>query len=407
MKESLSNKVSSVQASIRAFIVDNAPAHQQDQANAWASRIVGFGNILGYLTGYINLPALLPYLGDTQFKVLCAVSCILLVITVSVSCYSVPELDPRIQWPSAYGSRRSTFAVFRDCLNSCTRLSPQTQLVCVTQFFNWMGWFPFLFYITTYIGQLYLNPLFEQNPDLSRPDINKAWERATRFGAFALLIFAISSFAANSLLPLLIRPIASPQRAGDGNTRASRLSYILANLYIPNLTIRRAWFLSQLLFAACMFSTFFITNAVAAATMTGIVGLSWAMTLWAPFALIATDISKQDALRRANDSSTSDFSSSVTANPTTEQDAEASTATAVREDIATANIQAGVVLGLHNVAISAPQIIATVVSSIIFEVAQRDRGTAGDTSVGWVLKFCGLAALIAAWRTLKIKEEVE
>ena len=156
-----------------------------------------------------------------------------------------------------------------------------------------------------------------------------------------------------------------------------------------------------------MFSTFFITHAVAAAAMTGIVGLSWAMTLWAPFALIATDISKRDALRRAQEAPVNDISPSTRDDSTTEEDAEASTAVATEEESATADIQAGVVLGLHNVAISAPQIIATVVSSVIFEVAQRDRGAAGDTSLGWVLKFGGLAALVAAWRTLKIKEEGE
>jgi solute carrier family 45, member 1/2/4 len=36
-----------VQAGIRAFIVDNAPVHQQDEANAWASRLTGLASIFG------------------------------------------------------------------------------------------------------------------------------------------------------------------------------------------------------------------------------------------------------------------------------------------------------------------------------------------------------------------------
>ena len=36
-----------IQAAIRAFIVDQAPTHQQDTANAWASRMTGVGNIVG------------------------------------------------------------------------------------------------------------------------------------------------------------------------------------------------------------------------------------------------------------------------------------------------------------------------------------------------------------------------
>ena len=67
--------------------------------------------------------------------------------------------------------------------------------------------------------------------------------------------------------------------------------------------------------------------------------------------------------------------------------------------------QAGVVLGLHNVAVSAPQILATLVSSAIFKLAQKPRGKPYDHSVGWVLRFGGLAALVAAFFTWRIGEE--
>lgn len=67
--------------------------------------------------------------------------------------------------------------------------------------------------------------------------------------------------------------------------------------------------------------------------------------------------------------------------------------------------QAGVILGLHNVAIASPQIIATLVSSAIFRAAQKPRGTAGDNSVAWVLRFGGCAALVAAYMTSRLAEE--
>ena len=69
--------------------------------------------------------------------------------------------------------------------------------------------------------------------------------------------------------------------------------------------------------------------------------------------------------------------------------------------------QAGVILGLHNVAIAAPQIIATLVSSAIFRLAQRPRGVAGDDSVAWVLRFGGVAALVAAFMTSRVGEETQ
>ncbi|KAH0014338.1 hypothetical protein KCU78_g8718, partial [Aureobasidium melanogenum] len=73
--------INTIQAAIRAFIVDNAPTHQQNDANAWASRMSGFGNILGYLSGYVNLPKYLGFFGNTQFKVLCVIAVLALSIT--------------------------------------------------------------------------------------------------------------------------------------------------------------------------------------------------------------------------------------------------------------------------------------------------------------------------------------
>lgn len=137
-----------------------------------------------------------------------------------------------------------------------------------------------------------------------------------------------------------------------------------------------------------MFSTFFITGTTAGTVLVGVIGLSWALTLWAPFALISAEISKRDAARRARNAGRGNVD---------DYDGQAKES----ED------QAGVILGLHNVAIAAPQIIATLVSSAIFKIAQRDRGVAGDDSVGWVLRFGGVAALIAAYMTSRVGEEAQ
>ena len=36
-------------AAARALIVDCVPTAQQNTANAWAGRMIGFGNVVGYL----------------------------------------------------------------------------------------------------------------------------------------------------------------------------------------------------------------------------------------------------------------------------------------------------------------------------------------------------------------------
>ncbi|MCJ1470473.1 hypothetical protein MMC07_009118, partial [Pseudocyphellaria aurata] len=402
--------INAVQAAIRAFMVDNAPVHQQEDANSWGGRMTGAGNIACYAAGYIDLPKHTGGIfGNTQFKVLSVITAFALCGTILISVFSIRERDPSRERPASSDATGILF-FFRQVFRSFKRLPPQIRKVCDAQFFNWIGWFPFLFYITTYIGQLHVNKYFAANPDLSPEEIDRAWEEATRVGTFALLIFALTGFASNLLLPFLIVPSyqapsslrsslhsstshltyphstsSNPGTPGPGTASMtsyfpdpeshSRRARLLSACQIPWLTLRRAWLLAHIIFALCMLATFFITSTTAAIVLAGFIGLPWALTLWAPFALISTEISKRDAeARRAGP------------NGTTED-------------------QAGVILGLHNVFISAPQILATLLSSAIFKLTQKPRGSPWDDSVGWVLRCGAIAALLAAVMTWRIEEE--
>lgn len=382
----------------------------------------------------------MPFFGNTQFKVLCVIACIALGGTLLVSCLTIRERDPRLDGPPDT-SHSGVLSFFSQVFKSMKRLPPQVRRVCEVQFFNWIGWFPFLFYITTYIGQLYVNPLFEANPNMSSEEIESAWEKATRVGTFALLIFAITSFTANMILPFLIIPSynkapelqAPPDerhpRASTPGTpgtlsasmseyftptpknKPSRIAHLLTNLQIPGLTLRRAWLLSHLLFALCMWTTFLVRTPTVATALVGVVGISWALTLWAPFALISAEISKRDAMRRSAlrlrpQSRTPSTQDVRDPQPPPQQQQQNANGDDDDDDDAGSD-QAGVILGLHNVAIAAPQIIATLMSSAIFKALQKPRGQVGDDSVGWVLRVGGVAAVVAAYMTTRITEEGE
>lgn len=446
--------INTVQAGIRCFIVDNAPTHQQESANAWASRMTGVGNICGFIFGYIDLPNILPFLGKTRFQILCAIASLLLGITLLISCSYIKERDPRLDSPPA-SSSLGLVSFFEQVFKAIRHLPPQIAKVCEVQLAAWIGWFPFLYYATTYIGQLYVNPIFEDHPNLSDKDIDQAWEDATRIGSFALLIYAIVSFVANITLPVLVVPSYKPIVASDRQHRegllegeeesdigarrmsASSIPYgapleqqpqgskankdgpaWLAYLQIPGFTLRRAWLISHVLFAACMFSTFFVYTHQAGSAVIGLLGISWAMTLWAPFALISAEVSRIDTeyrIRRVR-----------AARTVAEGSRDAATTAADRhryshydEDLENGHevphvkapgeedenpAQAGIVLGLHNVAVSAPQILSSLVCSAIFKTFQKPRGEPWDDSVGWVLRFGGVAALGAAYLTSRLTE---
>lgn len=405
-----------IQAAIRAFIVDCAPTHQQEDANAWASRMTGVGNIIGYLSGYLNLPFLLPWLGDTQFKILSEIASVVMAATVLVSCLTVPEPDPRQLGPPTE-QPGGVLSFFRGLYASIVRLPPQIRNVCVVQLFAWIAWFPFLFYTTTYVAGIYADPFFRKNPNMSDEEINEIMETGTRIGTFALLIFALTTFTSSVVLPFIITPsyrpaeeetplefnnhngevedaeggyfnLKKPTESKKKSIFSRFFSAIAAgNFQIPYFTLRRAWLISHLIFTALMFATFAVKDSDSAVILIGLIGIPWALSNWAPFALISAEMSKRDAIRRGKRA------------PPPTRDGEM---LARNED--EAEDEAGVILGIHNVAIAAPQVVATLVSSVIFNYLQKPRGTPGDDSVAWVLRFGGVCALGAAWATTRVQE---
>ncbi|KAI9805139.1 MAG: hypothetical protein M1825_000973 [Sarcosagium campestre] len=394
--------INTVQAAIRAFVVDNAPTHQQETANAWAGRMTGIGNIFGYLAGYADLPSVFPFLGNTQFKVFCAIACIALVATTASSCSYIRERDPRLNPPSRK-SKAGLTGFAKQIYTSIVRLPPQVRKVCEVQFFAWMGWFPFMYYITTYIGQLYVDPFLKANPSLDDAELDTLWEEATRIGTFALLIFAFTSFSANILLPFIVAPSYAPASQGP-------------RLAIRALTLRRAWLLSHLLLAVCLFTTLFISTPQAATALVGVVGIAWALTLWAPFALISAEISKRDLIRRLRHPAPARSTSSSSSSPPSALRATTDDRDPDHDpeqnpdhhnddnDDDEPEDQAGVVLGLHNVAISAPQVISSLISSAIFKALQKPRGVPGDESVGWAIRAGAFATIAAAAMTMRVRE---
>jgi solute carrier family 45, member 1/2/4 len=397
-----------VEAGIRSYAVDCTPHHQQDTTNAWMSRMVGMGNIFGMFCGGLDLPKVLPFLGHTQFKGLSAIAAICMGVACYTSVATIPERDPR-QDPEHPNANESLVMLFRSLWKSASRLPPQIVKICRVQFLSWMGWFPFLYYTTTYVGEIYVQPFLEANPDMSADEVDRLWEAGTRRGTMALLLFAIVTLTTSVILPFLVPPhfklepaipeSTTPRTLVDEHTKLStvqsfvnqllsNISTLLTKLQISSLTLRRTWLYSHLFFCACMWSTITVRSVPIATGLISLVGIPWAITMWAPYALISAEISKRDAIRRG-----------VIAPPPTHDGA----LLAANEDDAAD--QAGIVLGIHNVAVSAPQVIATVVGSLLFKWLQKERGQPGDESVAWFFRLGGICALYAAWLTRKVGEE--
>ncbi|KOS19394.1 General alpha-glucoside permease [Escovopsis weberi] len=390
--------INTVQASLRAFIVDCGPAHQQEAANSMASRMTGIGNILGFVAGYANLTKPLSFLGDTQFKILCVLASLALAASVVFSCLVIKERDPRLEGPAP----RNTHGVasfFASIFRSIRRLPPQILRVCQVQFCGWVGFFPLLFYTSSYIGEIYVQPFLEADPNMSPADIDRLYEDATRIGSFALLVNSVVSLLTNVFLPFFVAPTYDSHLADGSSAGAAAGSSFLDRLRIPGFTLKRAWFGSLILFAVVMVSTLFVRSVNGAITLIGLAGITWAITLWAPFAIISAEVSRRDAMARAGQISPE----AAAAGNRGEQEQEQEQEQVEEEEKAD---QAGVIMGIHNMSISAPQILANVGSSIIFKLWQKPRGTPGDRSIAIVLAIGGLFAFASAFFVLRVRDDL-
>ena len=126
-----------------------------------------------------------------------------------------------------------------------------------------------------------------------------------------------------------------------------------------------------------MFLTFLATSQAAATFVIASAGLSWALTLWAPFAVIGSELASHPVVLDAiGDAGDGDLT------------------------VLSLEVQAGAIMGLHNVAIAAPQIFAALACSGVFWLA---RVAGNPYGTGLVLRAGGVAALGAAYLTYKFE----
>ena len=214
-----------------------------------------------------------------------------------------------------------------------------------------------------------MKPITRMSAELISPgNENSVAEDAIRYGTFASLLFSIVAFATNLLLPLLL---------GVSSKHGLFTKKPSAKFGIP-----QAWTCAHVFFALAMFVTLTVTSQAAATLLVACVGLSWALTHWAPFAIIGNELGKELAARQSLSPSTHGFSDDRLSNDGTE-------------------VQTGAVMGLHNVAISAPQIIAALACSFIFALA---RSLGSEDGTGWVLRAGGCATLVAAYLTSRFDD---
>jgi solute carrier family 45 protein 1/2/4 len=332
-----------------------------------------------------------------------------------------------------------------------------------------MGWFPFLFYSTTWVGEIlrrYDNSYDDEGENPSYPGGDPTViERA---GSFALLCWAGIAVFSGIVIPKL-----TPQEFGQ--ERWPRNPFTLKNI----------WTMSLVWFAVCMGATWFVDDLWAATAVVALCGVPWAVAMWVPFAMVGEIISdmkdrvmEEEAEDEEDDTlaivsgESSGYGAAVqggcagsngSSDPDTvhgdesrgdingEINSSGSLLTA-RDDMDAEEahrkqtrlqhrlerqkgpqLDAGLVLGVHNMYIVFPQFVDAIIASILFAMignASRpdpptgpripppttspppgggDLGwmnfsapTGDSEPVGWVLRFGGVMALVAAYLSRRL-----
>lgn len=138
--------VQPVQLGLRILIIEACRPEEQNMASAWVTRMIGMGNILAQFGGSVDTTKLQPFTTGSHFKDLCVLTSIGLIITaVALGLFVRVGEIPRSA-SERLGNRQSRSVGLWKAIQT---VSPGVLSVWKVQVFSWMGWFQFLYYVTT------------------------------------------------------------------------------------------------------------------------------------------------------------------------------------------------------------------------------------------------------------------
>ncbi|KAK7741583.1 hypothetical protein SLS63_001140 [Diaporthe eres] len=284
--------INAVMSCSRSLLVDTLPIAKQQTGAAWGGRMGSFGHIVGYAIGAIDLPGTFgPRLGDTQFKQLTLIASMSMLFTAGVTCWAVTErvLVSVRQDPSR--SSEGRFKVIRQIWSTLIDLPPRIQIICWAMFWAWIGWFPFHFYGSTWVGETYFRydaaaTTAAEGSTLAQSD---ALGDMGRIGSYTLTIYSFMTFAGAWLLPLVVRAPEDEKFTHRPPASIANLVEGFSKLKPDLLTV---WQSGHLMFACAMFLAPFAKSFRFATALVVFCGIPWSIVSWAPTATMGMEVNK-------------------------------------------------------------------------------------------------------------------
>lgn len=261
-----------VQAMDRALLVDVVPHDQQEEVNAWASRLQSVGSIVGYLIGGANLVKPFGWLAGTQIKLITIFSIIAFVASHAITFWSVSERVLVASSAHDENANQTFFTTIKHTLRNIhvtfKQLSQSIRHIFIIQFFAWFGLFSILFFSSTWITEIYLisKGVEELGPGAD-PQLE---DDATRTASMALMAQSVVFFITS-----VIAPLAIVQQPSD---HASHSRYVPQQSWFaqrwpdtwppfPNITLPQIWAASLAWHSILMAFSWFVSGWRAASVL--------------------------------------------------------------------------------------------------------------------------------------------
>jgi solute carrier family 45 protein 1/2/4 len=371
------------------------------------------GHLIGYIIGTLDLLALFgPSFGDTQFKKLIIVAALALIFSTCVTSWAVTERVLISQRDA--NAPTSAFQIVKHIFKAATSLPPRIQAICNIQMWSWVGWFPFLFYSTTFVGEIYFRYDAPHDVKQSKDPLGDIG----RIGSLALVVFSTVTCTGAFILPLFIK---SPDEAGFTARPPAAIAAVVTkvNQYKPDLLT--AWIWGHMLFSSAMFFAPFAHSFRFATFLVALCGFPWAIASWAPGTFLGIEVNKMSSspgsYRRLSQPSTPIPMSAIDS-PT-----DTSTPTLLRlehgpdEEVASTGELSGLYFGILNIYTTIPQFIGTFISMIVFSILEPGKspelsggdpsehhGTDGPNAIAVCLFIGALSTIGAAFATKKLRD---
>ncbi|KAF2184694.1 MFS general substrate transporter [Zopfia rhizophila CBS 207.26] len=399
--------INAVQASCRSLIVDTLPIPKQQLGSSWASRMVAVGHLIGYGAGALDLGKIFgPMLGDTQFKQLTAVAAITLSLAVGITCWAVTERVLISDGKDEHGEQGAVH-MLTSILKTAMNLPKGIAAICFVQFWAWIGWFPFLFYSTTWVGEIYLRydapAEAKQSGDLTG--------QVGRIGSMSLIAFSTITFLMSVMLPWFVKSPEDETPNFTPRPPASIASFVIeVEKYKP--TLLTTWMISHCVFAGSMILAPFVTSLRSATIIVAVCGISWAISCWAPFTFMGVEINRLSSSNNhvyghfTRDSIELETPVQLHLNHGPEEPPQNSTGEG-----------SGIYLGILNLYTTLPQFVGTFISWIVFSILEPGKSpelakeahpddtnsTDGPNGIAVCLFIGALSAAVAAVATTRLK----